>query len=357
MAAMAPHLPEPTGKTYGGSRPHPVLELIRTRAESGSRPGHRTDRAVLGLAFEGGGMRGIASAGMGLALVQLGLTSVFDYVYGSSAGAFNGAYFVSGQGAFGISIYYDDINNARFINPWRLLTKRHVVNLEQLFGVAMTTSKPLDYASLQESPIKFRVLASNLTKRRSVVFDHFESREDLFKKLRASAAMPYLAGPPIQIGADLYSDASLYESIPFRSATNGSVVSEPCTHMLILRSRPAGIQRTAPSFLERQLIGKPLRAYGNELYSDFLNRANSYAEDLAILRKKSESPDQEPHLLDVAIPQGTATLGQLERERPKLVDAAAAGMAAMVTLLTGAAPIVREAITAFKADGRPVQWP
>ena len=200
-------------------------------------------------------MRGIASAGMGLALVQLGLSNVFDYVYGSSAGALNAAYFVSGQGGFGISIYYENINNREFINPWRLLTPRPVVSLDYLFRVAISEFKPLDFEAIRDSAVKLRVVASSLTSRASVVFSNFDSRDDLFLKLRASAAMPFLAGDPVQVGGDLCSDASLYESIPFRSATDGTKVPEPCTHMLVLRSRPEGVVRAAPSFMERLLIG------------------------------------------------------------------------------------------------------
>ena len=43
-------------------------------------------------------MRGSVSAGMAAALEQLGLHDAFDVVYGSSAGALVGTYFVSGGG-------------------------------------------------------------------------------------------------------------------------------------------------------------------------------------------------------------------------------------------------------------------
>ena len=61
-------------------------------------------------------MRGVVSAGMVSALEELGLTHAFDAVYGSSAGAINAAYFLAGQARLGTTIYYEDINNARFID-------------------------------------------------------------------------------------------------------------------------------------------------------------------------------------------------------------------------------------------------
>ena len=65
------------GTTAGA---HPVLELIRQRARVGSRPQSRRDGARLGLAIEGGAMRGVVSAGMLKALEHLGLLETFDAV-------------------------------------------------------------------------------------------------------------------------------------------------------------------------------------------------------------------------------------------------------------------------------------
>jgi len=49
------------------------------------------------LAIEGGGMRGTVTAGMALALHELGLVPAFDAVYGSSAGAISGAWLLSSR--------------------------------------------------------------------------------------------------------------------------------------------------------------------------------------------------------------------------------------------------------------------
>lgn len=51
----------------------------------------------VGLAIEGGGMRGCVSAGMIAAVSTFGLMDTFDAVYGSSAGSLVGAYAIAGQ--------------------------------------------------------------------------------------------------------------------------------------------------------------------------------------------------------------------------------------------------------------------
>ena len=80
---------------------HPVLELISERMAAGSVPGQRTDGRRLALAVEGGSSRGTYSSGMVLALDELGVTPAFDAVYGSSAGALNGAWLLCGRSSTG----------------------------------------------------------------------------------------------------------------------------------------------------------------------------------------------------------------------------------------------------------------
>ena len=51
---------------------HEVLRVIDERVRSGSKPGQRSDAYRLALSIEGGGMRGTVSAGMAIALFELG---------------------------------------------------------------------------------------------------------------------------------------------------------------------------------------------------------------------------------------------------------------------------------------------
>ena len=74
---------------------HEVLRVLAARAQAGSQPGRRDDGFRVALAIEGGGMRGTVSAGMALALDELGLVTAFDAVYGASAGAITAAWLLS----------------------------------------------------------------------------------------------------------------------------------------------------------------------------------------------------------------------------------------------------------------------
>src|SRR4051794_41350966 len=77
--------------------PHPVIAALRERP-----PGAR-----IALVVEGGGMRGAVSGGMALGLEELGLADAFDAAYGSSAGALNAMWLVSGRVRDGLPTWTD----------------------------------------------------------------------------------------------------------------------------------------------------------------------------------------------------------------------------------------------------------
>ncbi len=55
-----------------------MVRVLGARTQAGSLPGERRDGFRVALAIEGGGMRGTISAGMALALDELGLVPAFD---------------------------------------------------------------------------------------------------------------------------------------------------------------------------------------------------------------------------------------------------------------------------------------
>jgi hypothetical protein len=84
LALLDYNLAHPNQTSLGGPGGHPVLRLLRSRLQAGSDggPGRWPDKCKLGLVVEGGGMRGIVTGAMLMALQDSGLIGVFDAVYG-----------------------------------------------------------------------------------------------------------------------------------------------------------------------------------------------------------------------------------------------------------------------------------
>src|SRR5213083_237209 len=105
----------PVNDPIYGINPQETIALLKQRAFRLRQDRSIFDGRKLGLIIEGGAMRGVISCAALLGLEELGMTEVFDEMYGASAGAVNAAYFLAGQAAYATTIYSQKINNTRFI--------------------------------------------------------------------------------------------------------------------------------------------------------------------------------------------------------------------------------------------------
>jgi predicted patatin/cPLA2 family phospholipase len=211
---------------------HEVLRALAARARTGSQPGARDDGLRIALAIEGGGMRGTISGGMALALHQLGLVPAFDAVYGASAGAISGAWLLSSRPA-GLRGWAEPAYAKTLIRRSALLRGRPVADVRALIEELYQTTFPMDFASVLANPVEYHPLATDAatgtsTDLRPFVTDPAELR----LALRASAALPLLAGPPVEFAGRRFYDAGVSESVPYRTA-----LAQGATHVLVLRSR------------------------------------------------------------------------------------------------------------------------
>ena len=199
-----------------------VIDILRRRKARGSKPPHG-DGAKVALCVEGGGMRAVVSAGMVWALEHLGLTHAFDAVYGSSAGAINAAYFLAGQAAVGTTIYYEDINNRKFINLWRAIGSRPILDLGYLLDEVAIRRKPLDVARVIGAASPLSVMATDAATGRRAILRNFSDGRDLIAAMRAGATMPIVAGQPATYGTGRYFDASLTEDFLYAFSQNAGL--------------------------------------------------------------------------------------------------------------------------------------
>ena len=249
---------------------HPVLEALLARKRSGSVPGERTDGMRIGLAVEGGGMKGVISAGACGEILRAGFADCFDAVYGSSAGAMNLTYYLANQPE-GIRAYEEDLVDGGFLDLRRLPAlnrgrkgrkgKRNedgsdedddeekvqpAMDVSYLVDGVMdgTTNRALRWDLLMNSRVPLKVVATSLDTLTPVVLEGpWRGVEDLKQCLKASAAVPTLAGPePVTWRGQRLVDAAVMEPVPVHAA-----IADGCTHVLVLCTRslpPLGEKRT-----------------------------------------------------------------------------------------------------------------
>ena len=298
---------------------HPVLDLVHERHERGSAPGERRDSHRVALAIEGGGMRGVVSAGMAAALEGSGLTRCFDLVVGSSAGAINGAALLAGVARHGAATYSGPLASRAFVNPVRVLRGGPVIDVDY----ALTyTSPDLDAARHErvlENPIALHCVAVSVETAQPVDFTGMRTKRELWDALLASSRMPWAGGPPVKIDGGRYIDGGIGSAIPVAEA-----LAAGATHVLALQTRPHGVPRKSASRVADRLIARHLAKLNPALVELYRDRVASYervVEDIA--RRSQDAGAGPPHVLGVRPPAGTPVVGQLERQ-PSVLAAAAA---------------------------------
>lgn len=303
---------------------HPVMDLLRKRIEG--RQDDDSRETKLGLVIQGGGMRTVVTAGMVMALEDMGAHRCFDAFYGSSAGAFVGAYFVARQAHEGASILLDDLSSPDFID-WRRAIRRRgpFMALDHLCQEMATRRKPLDVRTVRESP--FHIIATSASTSRAVRLTPFDTDDEVVQALHATCSLPVLCGPPVSYRDDRYFDGGIGESIPYRAA-----IDDGCTHILALVSTPWGGERRASAAVHHLLASLVRRRHGL-VAEQIVGRIEGYRADLAQLAKLSARADDSRPAVFAAAPEGKL-MKPFERRRDALRQGMLNGYNAVRDLLS-----------------------
>ena len=232
------------------------------------------DNYKLGLVVEGGGMRGIICTAALLALNKLGFGNCFDGLYGTSAGAIGGAYFLSGKPEVGTAIFYDNLVGNNFIN---LLRFKNILDINYLFDNYVDRARPIDKVKILHHQTDFFISTTNVNSGKNCWFDNRNmNTELLIKALRASASTPLYSSHKEIINNELYNDGMIDSGVPIRKA-----IEEGCTHVVALLTRAHGYRKkSTPVIKSIESIILSLRNYSQQYKEAFFSRVKTYNDDL-----------------------------------------------------------------------------
>ncbi|MGI5128766.1 patatin-like phospholipase family protein [Pseudonocardia sp. CA-107938] len=287
-----------------------VVQVLRERMRQGSIPGHRSDDARVVLLVEGGSSRGAYSSGMTVAIEQLGLLPAFDAVYGSSAGALNGAWLLCGRAERTQHAWWTPSIMRGTIDPVRTLRRRPIVDTQFLVHTVYTEIMPMGFAEILANPVEFHPMATDARTGRPVdLHDAIHDRASLQTALRASTAMPVLAGDPVELGGHRLIDAGVSAAIPVQTA-----LEQGATHIVALRTRRSDELVSAPSRPERLVLSRWFARHAPGAFETWLRREAGRAEEDDLLAAH-------PAALEIRPPLGSPRIGRTER-RPQPLRAA-----------------------------------
>ena len=287
-----------------------VPELIEARARG------QQDGFTLALTVEGGGMRGVVSGAMLIALRDLGLAGVFDRFYGTSSGSMNLAYFAAGGSWDALSVYYDHLV-AGFLRrrPFRLAR----LDMDYVFEEVVRSRIPLDRARAAASPYDIRIVLSDVDTARPVIVPLRSVADRLEDYLKAGAWLPILAGPPHVLNGRRYLDGGLLWPDPLYAA-----LDEGVTHVLMLNTAPDGA-RNSTSPVAARVLHRVLNQWQAGLGDAYLAGRGPWAADKAQIGRSRNVSLRGTQVYRLCPPSGSHRVERLSMGRGDLLDGARAG--------------------------------
>lgn len=145
-----------------------------------------------GLVLEGGGMRGIYTAGVLDVFLDEGLT--FDGVIGVSAGAVHGCSFLSGQKGRSIRYYKKYCADKRFMSTENLIRTGNFVDTDFCYHELPEILDVYDYDMFNKNKehTDFYAVCSDVEKGKPVYAKLHDMKRDI-DYIRASASLPYVS--------------------------------------------------------------------------------------------------------------------------------------------------------------------
>lgn len=290
--------------------PPGVLDVL-----AGRRHGEEDDH-VVAITVEGGGMRGVVSGAMLIALRELGMTDHVDRIYGASSGGMNVAYFAAGAGWDALAVYYDHLVDGfvrRFPRPGRPMLDMGRVE------EAMRQLVPIDVAGVSRSTVDARLVLSDVDLCRPVVVRARDTGERLVEHLLAGAWLPVLAGAPYRCEGRTFLDGGLLWPDPLYAA-----LAEGASHVLMLTTSTAGPPRTM-SWASAALLTAALDRWSSGLGTAFREGSRRWLDDQRCLRPDRDVRIGEAAVLRVQCPSGAHAVRRLTVDRAALLDGARAG--------------------------------
>lgn len=275
---------------------------------------------VPALVLEGGGFRGLFTAGVLDVLQERGLYD-FSSVWGVSAGAINASNFRSrqiGRTMRDMLAFRDD---KRFMSLWSLATTGNMAGADFMYDEVQNHIDPCDVDTFNASDLPMYAVVSDVT---FGTPDYLSVRRfpDDIDRVRASASLP-MVSRIVEIDGKRYLDGGTTDSIPFETAMGLPGAREieghvPAERALVVLTQDRGFVRGAGS----EAIA--LKSHLYDAYPYYLEALATRGERYNAQRELLWKLEAEGRCLVIA-PEEPVTVGNSERSGEPLLKLYVAG--------------------------------
>ncbi len=254
------------------------------------------------LVLEGGGMKGVYTAGVLDFLLENHIE--FDSVYGVSAGACVGASFISKQRTRGYHSLVDYVDNPACVSKRSLTRTGNYFNKEFVYYKIPNELIPFDYETAHQNPCKLYATVTNVETGKAEYHPCLDYTKDI-EYICASSSLPMLA--EIQtIDGNGYLDGGIADSVPYLEAKKNA------NKCLVVLTKPQGYLCQKQNPILAKAIKLKYRKYP-KLLKALDQRHIHYNKILAMMEK-----DKNVFILR---PSKALEIDRLEKDKKKLEEA------------------------------------
>lgn len=168
-----------------------------------------------GLVLEGGGMRGVYTAGVLESFLDNGIS--FPYVIGVSAGACNAASYLSQQKGRNKRVNLEYISDSRYLSLQNYIKKRELFGMDFIFNEIPSRLIPFDFETFYQNKTEFVIGTTDCISGQPVYFKKSDYGKDMLTVLKASSSLPFVSQEIFFKGKYLL-DGGISDSIPLKKA-------------------------------------------------------------------------------------------------------------------------------------------
>ncbi|MBS3680886.1 patatin family protein [Ornithinibacillus massiliensis] len=263
-----------------------------------------------GLVLEGGGSRGIYTAGVIHYLMEQDI--YLPYVIGVSAGACNGSSYVARQIERNRAVLIDYLDHPDYISFRNFVKKREIFGMDFLFDVLPNELEPFDFDAFYAAREEFVIGVTDCMTGEPVFYKREDYKDEILKIIRASSSLPLFA-PVVEYDNRSLLDGGISDPIPIKQS-----VKDGNQKNVVILTRNRGYVKKPQSF--GWYMRKKYKQYPG-LLKAIERRHHVYNETLNYIFEEEKKGN-----VFVISPSEKLEVGRVERSKAKLTDLYHLGM-------------------------------
>ncbi|RRD40441.1 patatin family protein [Leptotrichia sp. OH3620_COT-345] len=256
-----------------------------------------------GLVLEGGGLRGIFTAGVLDFFLEKNMK--FDRCIGVSAGSCHACSYLSGQYKRAYNVSVDYLDDKRYCSIYSLIKTGDLFGADFLYREIPDVLNPIDNETYLKNNIEFQAVITNCRTGKAEYPYINDMRKDV-NYIRASSSLPFLSRM-VEIKGEVYLDGGISDPIPIRkSIENGN------TKNVIIMTRDRNYRK------KQSKLGK-ISAMIYKKYPELVKlmdtRFSRYNETLKYIYEQEKMGN-----VFIIQPENPLNLGRIEKNKEKLTN-------------------------------------